>query len=46
MKCTLNMKATFVNITEVVVKIMPEKIQACTGREPMTSAIPVRCTTK
>ena len=42
MKCTLNMKATFVNITEVVVKIMPEKIQGC---EPMTSAIPVRCTT-
>ena len=45
MKCTLNMKTTFVNITEAVVKIMPEKIQACTRCEPMTSAIPVRCTT-
>ena len=28
------------NTTSAVVKIEPEKIQACTGFEPMTSAIP------
>ena len=30
------------NTTEVVVEIMPEKIQASMGFEPMTSAIPVQ----
>ena len=31
--------------TQAVVKIRPEKIQACTGFEPMTSAIPVQRST-
>ena len=41
------MKANFsvMNTSEVVVKIRPEKIQACTGFEPMTSVIMVQCTT-
>ena len=44
------MKAIFavMNTTQVVVKRTPEKkkkIQACTGFEPMTSAIPVQCST-
>ena len=33
------------NTTKAVVKIRPEKIQGCTGFEPMTSAIPVQCST-
>ena len=33
------------NTTELVVGIRPEKIQARTGFEPMTSAIPVMCST-
>ena len=33
------------NTTSAVVKIGPEKIQACMGFEPMTSAIPVQCST-
>ena len=35
------MKANFsvMNTSEVVVKIRPEKIQACMGFEPMTSVI-------
>ena len=43
----LNMKAIFIAMitTYVVVKIRPEKIQVCTGFEPMTSAIPVQCST-
>ena len=28
-----------------LVKIMPEKTQACMGFEPMTSTIPVQCST-
>ena len=43
------MKAIFavMNATQVVVKRTPEKkkIQACTGFEPMTSAIPLQCST-
>ena len=41
------MKANFsvMNTSEVVVKIGPEKIQACMGFEPMTSVIVVQCTT-
>ena len=37
-----NMEAIFAvtNTTSAVVKIEPEKIQACKGFEPMTSAIP------
>ena len=37
-----NMEAIFAvtNTTSAVVKIEPEKIQACTGFEPMTSTIP------
>ena len=37
-----NMEAIFAvtNTTSAVVKIEPEKIQACTGFEPMTSVIP------
>ena len=31
--------------TELVVEIRPEKIRACTGFEPMTSAIPVQRST-
>ena len=43
----MNLIAIFavVNITWAVVKIRPQKIQACTGFEPMTSAIPVPCFT-
>ena len=43
----LNMKAIFavMNTTEAVVKEGLKKIQACTGFEPMTSAIPVQCST-
>ena len=39
------MKANFsvMNTSEVVVKIRPEKIQACMGFEPMTSVIVVQC---
>ena len=33
------------NTTWTVVKIKPEKIQACAGVEPMTSAILVQCST-
>ena len=33
------------NTTYAVVKRRPEKIQACTGFEPMTSAIPVQRST-
>ena len=33
------------NTTWAVVKIRPEKIQACTGFEPMTFAIPVQRST-
>ena len=33
------------NTTKAVVKIRPEKIQGCMGFEPMTSAIPVQCST-
>ena len=33
------------NTTEQVVEIRPEKIQAPTGFEPMTSAIPVQHST-
>ena len=36
---------TVMNTTSAVVKIGPEKIQACMGFEPMTSAIPVQCST-
>ena len=41
------MKAIFavMNTTEAVVKEGLKKIQACTGFEPMTSAIPVQCST-
>ena len=35
----------FMNTTELVVEIRPEKIQACMGFEPMTSAIPVQPST-
>ena len=31
--------------TSAVVKLEPEKIQAWTGFEPVTSAIPVQCST-
>ena len=43
----MNMKAMFavMNTTWAVVKIRPEKIQACTRFEPMTPAIPVQCST-
>ena len=41
---TLGILATM-NTTELVVGIRPEKIQARTGFEPMTSAIPVMCST-
>ena len=43
----MSMKAIFavMNTTSAVVKIRPEKIQACTGFEPMTSAIPVQRST-
>ena len=42
------MKANFsvMNTSEVVVKIRPEKIQACMGFEPMTSVIVVQCTSQ
>ena len=33
------------NTTELVIEMRPEKIQARTGSEPMTSAIPVRRST-
>ena len=33
------------NTTELVVKIRPEKIQAHMEFEPMTSVIPVQCST-
>ena len=41
------MKAIYavMNTSGAIVKIRPEKIQACTGFEPMTSAIPVQCST-
>ena len=41
------MKAIYavMNTSEAIVKIRPEKIQACTGFEPVTSAIPVQCST-
>ena len=37
----INLKAIFalMNTAQAVVKIRPEKIQACTGFEPMTFAI-------
>ena len=43
----VNMKTVCaeMNTTKAVVKIRPEKIQGCTGFEPMTSAIPVQCST-
>ena len=43
----MNLIAIFavVNITWAGVKTRPQKIQACTGFEPMTSAIPVQCFT-
>ena len=31
------------NTTQLVAKIMPEKIQALTGLKPMNSAIPEQC---
>ena len=43
----VNLKAisTVMNTTQEVVKIRPEeKIQACTGFEPITFAIPLHCT--
>ena len=33
------------NTTELVVEIRPEKNSGRTGFEPMTSAIPVQCST-
>ena len=43
----VNMKAIFavMNTTWAVMKIRPEKIQACTGFESMTFATPVQCST-
>ena len=32
-------------MTKKVMKIRPEKNNACTGLEPITSAIPVQCST-
>ena len=34
------------NTAQAAVKLKPEKIQAETGFEPMTSATPVQCSTK
>ena len=45
-KQKINMEGIFavMNTTQAVVKIRPErKIQACTGFESQTSAIPVQC---
>ena len=46
-KDNMNMKVIFavMNTTWAIVKIRPEKIQACTGFEPMTSAILVQRST-
>ena len=43
-----NIEATLavVNTTGLIVEIRPEKIQARTGFEPMTSAIPVQRSNK
>ena len=34
-----------IHTSEAVMKFTPEKIQASTGFEPMTSVIPVQCST-